>query len=100
MQIEVYEPVHGDRATVVEAMIHLPNHDTVLVSGEALRHPDDKNDHELATLLATGRALERAGKKLTKRANGLVRHNDYLAALKDKQKEGKNKRHLLKRSKV
>lgn len=98
MQIEVSEPVHGDRATVVEALIYLPSGDTVLVSGEALRHPDDKNDHELATLLATGRALERAGKKLTKRADGLVRHNDYLAELKAEQKHGKNKRRLLQKT--
>lgn len=97
-QFEVLKPVHGQRATVVEVVAYLDTGEKIVVKGEALRHPTDRHDEELANLLATGRALELMGRKLTKRAEGLVRHNDHLAAQRQKQKSGKTKRGLLRRS--
>lgn len=89
MKFEVGDAVHGPSATIVKMWCLIDDNETIEVSGEALRHPDDKNDEELATLLAHGRALESMGNKLQKRARGLVRHNDHLAALKAKQKRSK-----------
>lgn len=45
-------------------------------SGHARRNPDDVVDRETGFVLALGRALENAGRKLTKRGNGLVKHAD------------------------
>lgn len=91
IKFEVQPAIHGSRATVVKMWAQV-DQEVIEVCGEALRHPEDKNDEELATLLANGRALEIMGKKLQKRARGLVKHNDDLAALKVRQKKAKNNR--------
>lgn len=96
IKFEIFAPVHGQRSTIVEIIAHLDGGETISAIGEALRHPDDKNDEQLAALLANGRALENLGRKLQKRAQGLVRHNDYLAALKARHKKAKTKRHMRK----
>lgn len=87
IKFEIFAPVHGQRSTIVEIIAHLDGGETISAIGEALRHPNDKNDTELATLLANGRALEAMGKRLQRRANGLVRHNDYVAEQKEKKKK-------------
>ncbi len=59
----------------------------VLGRGTAKRSPEDKNRPEIAQELALGRAMEVAGKRLIKRANGLVRHQDYVVAEKQRRLE-------------
>lgn len=54
----------------------------VLGKGVARRDPVDKERPELAQQLAFGRALEDAGRRISRRADGLVRHADYVAAEK------------------
>ncbi len=51
-------------------------------SGHARREPGDILKYEIGFLLALGRALENAGRKLQKRANGLVKHADDVALAK------------------
>jgi hypothetical protein len=51
-------------------------------SGNARRNPDDDPHDEIGFLLALGRALENAGRKLQKRANGLVKHADDVQTAK------------------
>lgn len=93
--VEVFRPVRSNRATIVEVVAHLNKEESITVTGEALRHPTDRNDEELADLLAYGRAFESLGRKLTKRADGLVRHNDYIAEMKKRQKNNKSNKSLL-----
>lgn len=91
IKLDIQPAIHGSRATVVKLWVQV-NGELIEVCGEALRHPDDKNNEQVATLLANGRALETMGKKLQKRARGLVKHNDDLAALKVHQKKAKANR--------
>jgi hypothetical protein len=44
--------------------------------GHAVRHPDDPDRKDVAYCLAIGRALEAAGKRLRRRAEGLVKMYD------------------------
>lgn len=60
--------------------------DFIHASGTAVRHPEDKFDREVAENLAIGRALENLGKKLQKRANGVVKQNEDNEARKARQK--------------
>lgn len=55
---------------------------TILGRGAARRSPEDKHRPDIAQTLALGRALEAAGRRISRRANGLVRHQDYVAAEK------------------
>jgi hypothetical protein len=58
-------------------------------SGNARRDPEDEPKYEIGFILALGRALENAGRKLQKRGNGLVKHADdvklakFISSLKD-----------------
>lgn len=76
--ITYIEVTHGHRATIATIQ-HTTVHggDVIQATGEALRHPEDKYDRELAYALATGRAFESLGRKLQKRADGLVRMNEH-----------------------
>jgi hypothetical protein len=58
-------------------------------TGEARRDPIDKNDAQLASDLALGRALEAIGKRLVKNANGRVKHNDDIREIQAVQKNQK-----------
>ena len=97
---------HGGKATVAEVEVHDDfSGNVVRASGQAFRHPDDKNDEELARMLATGRALQAAGRKLEKRANGLVKHHDDMKIYRVKQakkpeatKPAKKKRRWVRKS--
>lgn len=58
----------------------------IITTGTARRHPGDKHDEQVAEFLALGRALENLGKKLQKRANGIVKQNDDNEARQARQK--------------
>jgi hypothetical protein len=51
----------------------------ISASGVSKRHPDDKFSPTVAENLAVGRALESLGKKLQKRADGIVKQSDDIA---------------------
>lgn len=67
-------------ATIVRINLWENDFDSVVVSatGIAKRDPIDKHDPEIGMNLALGRAFSAIGRKLEKRANGLVTHNDNL----------------------
>lgn len=65
------------------------------VKANSRRDPIDSPDEEVALLLAYGRAFEKVAKKLQKRANGKVRHNDNLRDIKKVQNERKRQARLL-----
>jgi len=44
--------------------------------GEAVRHPDDKNDPVVGSKLATGRALQKLGRKLEREARAITAQRD------------------------
>lgn len=70
-------PTKGHRATIVEAeCADFMSGQYVSARGEAIRHPDDKNDEGLAATLATARALKSLANKLERRANGRIKCND------------------------
>ena len=71
----------GDTATIVTIFVKVGDR-MVEVTGEAKRTPGDKNRPEVGVKLATGRALERLGRKLQREANGLVRHADQIREAK------------------
>lgn len=60
-------------STYVEIQNHILEIDAV---GVAKRDPKDRARKEIGYNLAFGRALENLGKKIEKKANGLVKHND------------------------
>lgn len=65
------------------------------VKANSRRDPIDEPDEEVALLLAHGRALEKAAKKLQKRADGKVRHNDNLREMRPLQKKRNESRKSL-----
>jgi len=68
---------NGRRATLAFAHVYDPLTDEYIhTTGEAIRHPEDKHDPELAEALALGRALGNLSNKLLRRANGRVKCND------------------------
>jgi hypothetical protein len=60
---------------------------SLIVKANSRRDPIDTPDEEVALLLAYGRAFEKIAKKLQKRADGKVRHNDNLREQRPIQKE-------------
>lgn len=56
------------------------------VTGSAKRGPGDKHDEAISVNLAMGRALGKLGRKLERRANGLVKQADNVAAAKAARK--------------
>lgn len=89
------EYVDGDVAGV-EILVVTDDLDTpeFVVKANARRDPLDKPDTDLALLLAYARAYEKIGKKLLKRAEGRVRHNDYVREQKALHKEESRNRSL------
>jgi hypothetical protein len=77
------------RATIDVKVWQDDNYAHVIVSGpewsatgNARREPGDEPNDEIGFMLAFGRALENAGRKLQKRGNGLVKHADDVKAAK------------------
>lgn len=68
--------VQGHRSTIAEALA-VTHEGEIRSTGEALRHPTDKDDPSIGTDLAVGRALESLSAKLLRRANGRVRMHDH-----------------------
>jgi len=69
--------INGHRATLAHIWMHDSlTDDYVLAKGEAIRHPEDKHDEDLANTLATARALKSLANKLERRANGRIKCND------------------------
>ena len=91
----------SNEPTVTEGYVHVDsflddNYTSVTLSGpdwkstgNARREPGDVPNDETGFLLAFGRALENAGRKLTKRANGLVKHADDVKAAKEAKAAGR-----------
>lgn len=67
----------------IEAII---NGDHVSCTGTSRRCPGDRHDSRLGQMLALTRAFENLTKALQRRANGLVKHNDDIAAARPAQK--------------
>jgi len=69
--------ISGHRATLAHIwMYDSLTDDYILAKGEAIRHPEDKHDEDLANTLATARALKSLANKLERRANGRIKCND------------------------
>jgi hypothetical protein len=75
-----------NNVTVVELMMWstLPPYPTVYASGTARRDPSDKNDPVTGILLAYSRALANLAKKLERKANGRIKHADFLRGQKQR----------------
>ena len=67
----------GHRATIATAVYRTRGGDRISATGETVRHPDDREDPDVAEQLAVGRALEALARKLLRRADGLVRHHEH-----------------------
>jgi hypothetical protein len=72
--------VQGHRATIAYATYEGGEwpftYHMVEATGEAIRHPQDKHNPDVAEQLAVGRAVEALARKLLKRANGMVKCAD------------------------
>lgn len=74
-------------ATVATVDLFGNNDETITtVTGSSVRAPDDKHNEEIAVSLAVGRAFEKLGRKINRRANGLVRQADNVAEAKRARK--------------
>lgn len=78
MKVEVLAEVTTRNVVAVELQVTVGN-ETVTTTGSAQRDPDDKPNEQIGLLLAYGRALESAGKRLLRRGNGLVEHAAHIA---------------------
>lgn len=65
------------------------DNNTIEVVGNAKRDPKDKADAWVGLELAYARAVVKLGETLMRRANGLVKHNDDVAAMRSIQRERK-----------
>jgi len=82
----------GRNATIAHVSITYEDshgHQWVNTVGEAICHPDDKPNKDVGGELALGRALEAAGRRLVRRANGKVKHADQMRAKDKKEQDGK-----------
>lgn len=61
------------------------------VTASAKKDPHDKFDPEIARDLALGRALQKLGRRLEKRANGRIKHNDEVRTSKRENKKKQEK---------
>jgi len=94
MEISFYsETIHGNKVTVTRLDTYLDD-EQITVVGEAVRHPEDKDDKELAALLSNARALDSLARKLDRRAQGLVKMNDHNKEYKKRQKEKTKEKEL------
>lgn len=77
--------VDGDsNVTLAHVRLPLTWMERIDVRASAKRDPKDKRNEEAGELLALGRALETLGKKLQKRGNGLVKHQDDMKGVEKK----------------
>lgn len=60
--------------------------DIVTVKGTSRRHPEDKPNDDIGLMLAQGRAYEALGRKINKRARGLVAQQDHNKEMKPVQR--------------
>jgi len=58
--------------------------DEVVSYGTARKNPEDKNNKEIGSRLAIGRALSSIGKRLTRQGWGLVKHAEDISHMKHK----------------
>lgn len=79
-----YHSIKKNKLTLATIWFATLDGEVLQVDGEAYRHPMDDYDEQVAEELALGRALERLGKRLQKRAHNRVAMLDH------------NKRHSLK----
>lgn len=70
--------------TEVEALIQ---GQLVVAQGTSRRNPEDKHVPEIAKLLASGRALQSVARKLQRRADGLMVHQEKIAQQRPLQLE-------------
>lgn len=81
MKVEVLAEVVTRDVVAVKLRVTVDNQ-SVDVTGSAKRDPEDKPNASIGRLLAYGRALEVASKRLIRRANGYVEHAAQLAEKK------------------
>lgn len=79
LMVGVYVFYEDDDITLAIAQV-LDGDDVLHAYGRADRDPVDKNDKDLGRLIAIGRAMEKLTKKINKRAEGYVKHNDDVRA--------------------
>ena len=80
----VYSIVEDKDVIIVKAVYYDHDLDQVIsTSASSKRDPVDKFDIEVGRNLAVGRAFEKLGKKLIRRANGKTRHNDEVRKAKE-----------------
>lgn len=85
--IESVVLVDGNAAVASVDLIDADTLETVATAtGSSMRSPEDKHNEEVAVTLAMGRALEKLGRKLTRRGNGLVKQADNVAESKRARK--------------
>lgn len=76
--------VHSRDASIVQVVVEIAgNKETI--TGTSRRAPADKPDLDVATLLAYGRAYQQLGRKLLRRAEGMVDHADNIRAIRPVQ---------------
>lgn len=88
----VNEYYDGDVAGVEIEVLDDVLENSFTVKANSRRDPIDEPDEEVALLLAYGRAFEKIAKKLQKRADGKVRHNDNLREMRPLQKKRNEQR--------
>lgn len=86
LDVEILGEVATHDVAAVELMVTYRG-DTFLFNGHAKRDPRDKSNPKLGLDIAYARALGKAARKLERRAQGLVKHADDLAATKQAQRE-------------
>lgn len=77
-KIQTFE-ANGTTMCVITAVI---NGERRTFTGAASLHPDDTNRSEIGREVATARAFTNMANRLSRRARGLVKHQDDLAAKK------------------
>lgn len=92
--VEVVESVFHDDFTAVTVKFSLDMDDDrfsiiepIVAEGISKRDPVDRANEQLALTLAYGRALDKIAKKLLKRAEGMIKHEDDVRAYRAVQKD-------------
>jgi hypothetical protein len=85
-----YSIIEDNDAVIASVVfVELQTGETISVTGSSKRDPIDKYDPVVGVNLALGRAFEKLGKKLQKRANGKMRHNDWVKDARAKLRTAK-----------
>lgn len=87
--IEVITEYVNDEIATVDVYVNIPDVFEGVVNGTAKRDPIDKPDDILALNLAYGRAFDKVARKILRRAEGMVRHNDYIRDVKRQNRQEK-----------